>query len=209
MEKIKEQVILMAYDLFSQYGIKSVSMDDIVRNMGISKRTLYGFFPDKETLLVEGIDYINSKHEKLIAELERGPYTVVDVILLFFEELMERPRWFSKKFYEDLIKFPKAIERKEMHKEKFEVVFTRLFNRGVKEGVFQGDVNFEIVVLLAKEQLKMKHPSKNFCKHSNTDVYTTVLVAFLRGICTDKGRLILDHWVKTKQLYSVQLGQPV
>lgn len=46
----KEQVMTTALDLFSQYGIKSVSMDDIARNIGISKRTIYEFFEDKETL---------------------------------------------------------------------------------------------------------------------------------------------------------------
>ncbi|MDR1913421.1 MAG: TetR/AcrR family transcriptional regulator, partial [Clostridiales bacterium] len=48
---------MTAFDLFSQYGIKSVSMDDIARNAAISKRTLYEFFGDKETLLVEGIAF--------------------------------------------------------------------------------------------------------------------------------------------------------
>ena len=44
----KEQVMTTALDMFSQYGIKSVSMDDIARNTGISKRTIYEFFDDKE-----------------------------------------------------------------------------------------------------------------------------------------------------------------
>ena len=51
----KEQVMTTALDMFSQYGIKSVSMDDIARNTGISKRTIYEFFEDKETLLQEAI----------------------------------------------------------------------------------------------------------------------------------------------------------
>ena len=54
---IKEQIINTAFDLFSQYGIKSVSMDDVAKAAGISKRTLYESFEDKETLLIEGIDH--------------------------------------------------------------------------------------------------------------------------------------------------------
>ena len=49
---IKEQIINTAFDLFSQYGIKSVSMDDVAKAAGISKRTLYESFEDKETLLI-------------------------------------------------------------------------------------------------------------------------------------------------------------
>ena len=50
---IKEQIMLTAFDLFSEHGIKNVSMDDIAHNASISKRTLYELFEDKETLLTD------------------------------------------------------------------------------------------------------------------------------------------------------------
>lgn len=201
---IKEQIITIAFDLFSQYGIKSVSMDDIARNMSISKRTLYGFFSDKEGLLVEGLEYINSKITKYLEQLEKESLTAIDIILLCYEELMKRPRWYSEKFYEDMKRYPKALEKQESERERFTTASNRLFDRGVREGVFQAGVNVEIVALLAKEQLKMLHPSKTFSKHSNTDVYNTVLITFLRGICTDSGRKILDRWIRTKHIYNIQ-----
>ncbi|MDR0430914.1 MAG: TetR/AcrR family transcriptional regulator [Tannerellaceae bacterium] len=203
MTTTKEQIITIAFDLFSQYGIKSVSMDDIARNMSISKRTLYSFFEDKETLLVEGLKYTNDRLSNFITQLEKEEYTAIVIVILFYEELMKRPRWYSKKFYEDIKKYPKAIEKRKAEKEAFTTISTRIFNRGVKEGVFQQEVNFEIVGLLAKEQLKMLHPSKSFSKHSNEEVYNTVLVTFLRGICTDKGREILDQWVIRNKIKSI------
>ena len=51
----KEQVMTTALDMFSQYGIKSVSMDDIARNTGISKRTIYEFF-------IAGSDKVPQQH---------------------------------------------------------------------------------------------------------------------------------------------------
>lgn len=203
MVTTKEQIITIAFDLFSQYGIKSVSMDDIARNMSISKRTLYSFFEDKETLLVEGLIYNNHMLSSFLEQLEKEKHSALDIILLFYEELMKRPRWYSKKFYEDMKKYPRAMQRKESEKESFTNSCTRLFNRGVEEGIFQQEVNFEIVGLLAKEQLKMLHPSKTFSKHSNTEVYNTVLITFLRGICTEKGREALDRWVTVKKIKSI------
>lgn len=149
---------MTALDLFSQHGIKSVSMDDIARNMGISKRTIYEFFEDKETLLVKGIEYNHKKMKQVLTELEEGPYSVVEEIILFYEECM------------------------------------KLFTRGVKEGVFQKGINFEIVTLLAKEQIKMIRPTGAFLNHSVSEVYKTVLFTFLRGICTEKGLAILDRY---------------
>jgi len=203
MTVVKEQIIIMSLDLFSQYGIKSVSMDDIARNMSISKRTLYGFFEDKETLLVEGLKYINKWATQILDELEKGPYTAIDIIMLFYQELIKRPRWYSRKFYDDLIKYPKASEMKENDRAAFAEKCSDLFLRGVKEGVFQKEVNFEIMTLLAKEQSKMTHPSKTFAQHSNIEVYSTILFTFLRGISTDKGRNILERWYVKRQLYNM------
>ncbi len=185
---------MTALDLFSQHGIKSVSMDDIARNMGISKRTIYEFFEDKETLLVKGIEYNHKKMKQVLTELEEGPYSVVEEIILFYEECMKRPRWYNRKFYDDLKRYPKALELNEKNKAEFSKKCMKLFTRGVKEGVFQKGINFEIVTLLAKEQIKMIRPTGAFLNHSVSEVYKTVLFTFLRGICTEKGLAILDRY---------------
>lgn len=183
-----------ALDLFSQYGVKSVSMDDIARNIGISKRTIYEFFEDKETLLQEAIKTHNNNMRAILKELEKGPYTALDVFVLFYEEFMKRPRWYNRKYYDDLKRYPKAVEQAEKDKADFTQKCIKLLNRGAKEGVFNKDVNIEILALLAREQLKMIRPSKTFLNHSVAEVFTTVLFTFLRGICTEKGLAILERY---------------
>ncbi|MCC8143905.1 MAG: TetR/AcrR family transcriptional regulator [Tannerellaceae bacterium] len=69
---MKERILLTALDLFSQYGIKKVSMDDITRNISISKRTLYEFFENKEMLLVEGIEFNYNRMCALLDQLEKS-----------------------------------------------------------------------------------------------------------------------------------------
>jgi len=193
----------MAFDLFSQYGIKKVSMDDIARSLSISKRTLYEFFEDKETLLVQGILHNSQRVKENLEELKNGPYTALDVILLFYMDLMKRPRWYNKQYYEDLKRYPDALKTNEDIKGDFVNQSKELFDRGVQEGIFRPEVNIEIMALLAKEQLKMLQPSKSFCNHSNMEVYNTVLFTFLRGICTEKGEAILRRYA-VKLSYQLQ-----
>ncbi|MDR1556150.1 MAG: TetR/AcrR family transcriptional regulator [Tannerellaceae bacterium] len=204
MYLIKEQILMTAFDLFSQYGIKSVSMDDIARQVAISKRTLYESFADKETLLVEGIEYTRGKFAVFVSSLEKELHTAIDIFLLTFEELMKQPRWYSRKFYEDIKRYPRAMKKIEEEKEKVAGLCARLFTRGMKEGIFQTDVNFEIMALLVKEQLKMQTMPLPFSKHSNREIYSTILTTFLRGISTDKGRSILDRWLAAGMYHEIQ-----
>lgn len=152
---IKEQIMDTAFDLFSQYGIKSVSMDDVAKAVGISKRTLYESFEDKESLLTEGIKNNAESLSACLTKLGKEPFNALEVILLFYEEMMKTPRWYNEKFYEDLKKYPKAQQEIEINKAKIGKRCLDLFMRGVKEGVFQEGVNFEIMALLVKEQMKM------------------------------------------------------
>lgn len=197
---LKERITSKALDLFAQYGIKSVSMDDIAKAAGISKRTLYESFEDKENLLIDGIDFNSNHLGKLLTQLEKEPFNALEVILLLYEEMMKEPRWYDQKFYDDLNKFPKALQKLESDKAKFCKRYMDLFARGVKEGVFQDGINFEIMALLVKEQTKMLRPSNIFNKHSIAEVYNTILFTFLKGISTDKGRVILDRF-SLKQTY--------
>ena len=51
--------------------------------------------------------------------LESEPITALEVALLFYEELMRRPRWFNRKFYDDLKRYPKALQKTEEEKSRF------------------------------------------------------------------------------------------
>lgn len=198
---IKEQIMLTAFDLFSEHGIKNVSMDDIAHNASISKRTLYELFEDKETLLTECINLSYTKMRLSMKRLESEPITALEVALLFYEELMRRPRWFNRKFYDDLKRYPKALQKTEEEKSRFLKKCIKLLSRGAKEGVFQPNINFEIVALLAKEQAKMIRPSKALSNHSVSEVFNTILYTFLRGISTEKGIAILDHYLDIKHKF--------
>lgn len=195
----KKEVIVIALDLFSRYGIKSVSMDSIAKRANISKRTLYEYFADKEMLLVEAMDSNYSDYSKLVLQLEKDSESIIDVFIYFYEELMQVPRWYSQKFYEDLWKFPKAREVRDKHTSEFRAAMLRWFNKGMEEGVFHQDINFEIIVLLAKRYVKMLRPSQSFSQFSSKDVYNTILLVFVRGICTEKGCRILERHLRKKK----------
>lgn len=190
---VKERIIVSAFEQFAQYGIKSISMDTIAHSIGISKRTIYGYFNDKEELLTEGINYFSQKTRQLSDSIYKKTSSVLEAILFFHKETIKNPRWYSPRFYDDLQKFPIALKKLEEEKSNFANECLLLFMRGIKEGVFRKEINLEIIALLAKEQIVMKRPAKVFAGQSSLEVHNTLLIIFLRGISTTKGQAIIDE----------------
>ena len=190
--------MLTAFDMFSIYGIKNVSMDDIARNMEISKRTIYEIFKDKEDLLVEGMELNYRKARIYLTQLESEKFTSMEIILLFLEELLKSPRWFNQKFYDDLERFPKAKQKFEEEKNILYKRSVRLLNRGIKEGVFYQNIETDIIALLAKEQLVMLPPLEKVNNHSASEIFQVIIFTFIRGIASDKGKKIMDRFIMKK-----------
>lgn len=195
----KKEIILDALNLFSRYGVKGVSMDQIARNSNISKRTLYEYFEDKGTLLAEALELNFLEHIHLIKRLEQDSESVIDLFFYFYDKIMEMPRWYSPKFYDDLKKYPRARALQEQYRESFHVIFSGWLKKGVEEGVFEEDVNFDILICLARSYSKMIRPSHTFSQFSSKDVYNTIILVFIRGICTTKGRERLERHIRKKR----------
>ncbi|MDR1102792.1 MAG: TetR/AcrR family transcriptional regulator [Tannerella sp.] len=196
---LKEHIIATTLELFARNGVRKVSMDDIARRAGVSKRTLYEFFDDKETLLVQILETNFNRAGECLARLTKETYTALEIFLLFNEKLMATPVWYCEAFYQDICRYPEAYACMKRGKQKFLDMATLLLKQGIREGVFCSDIDFDIIALLAREQMEMSQPAGVFCKYSHTDVHNTFFLLFIRGICTDAGRKILERYSVKKQ----------
>lgn len=133
---IRERIINAVSDLFSQYGTKSVGMDDVTKTAGISKCTFYELFKDRETSLTERIDHNTGSLGQYLTESEKEPFNALEVIPLFYEEMIKSPRWFGEKFHGDLKEYSRAQRKIEVNKARMDKRRMDLFMRGAKEGVF-------------------------------------------------------------------------
>ena len=76
----RERVILKSIDLFTQYGIRQVTMDQIASELGMSKRTIYEHFRDKDTLLRECLETMNMQHTVEVNEILAGASNVIEAL---------------------------------------------------------------------------------------------------------------------------------
>ena len=85
MEELKQRIILETTKLVADHGIKAIRMDDIASHMGISKRTLYEVFGDKEALIIDCIIYIKDGAEQKSREIMAKAGNVIEEFILLFE----------------------------------------------------------------------------------------------------------------------------
>ena len=197
---LKDHITSTATLLFSRNGIKRVSMDEVARKANVSKRTLYDFFDDKEALLIAVLKKMHEPFFEHAKRMERQSETALGMILLLYEKIMEKPVWMCEYFWEDIKRFPTAIQNMKDGKYFFIKKLIELLKRGEKEAMFLSDVNYDLISLLAQQQFSKSEPSDLHKTYTPQEVHETIFFIFLRGICTNSGRDFLDKFM-AKRIY--------
>ncbi|MDR0891299.1 MAG: TetR/AcrR family transcriptional regulator [Mediterranea sp.] len=194
-KELKERIVGNATQAFTTQGIKSITMDDIAASLGISKRTLYEVFEDKETLLQECLRKTQADRDQYFAKLYEQSDNVLEVILAIFQKSIEVFHRTNKRFFEDIKKYPKAYEMVKSRRDEDSERTMSFFKQGVQQGLFRPDVNFAIVNLLVREQFDVLL-NTNICdKYPFTEVYESIMLTYIRGISTEKGAKALDEFL--------------
>lgn len=193
--ELRERIILAAVELFTTNGIKSITMDEIAASLGISKRTLYEVFPDKETLLEECILKSQKDGDIFVKEVIETSNNVLEVLLRCYQWSIERFHATNKKFFEDIKKYPKAYQLMKNTRNRSSEDTVNFFKEGVKQGIFRDDVNFAIINLLVRDQLDLLMNSDICNEYSFLEVYESIMFTFLRGISTEKGARVLEDFI--------------
>mgnify|MGYP000133273252 FL=1 len=153
--ELKKRIVETAMQAFKSHGIKSITMDDIAVSLGISKRTLYEVFANKEMLLEACILKEREDMKAYVDEMLATSDHVLEVLLKLYLHSIERFHATHKSFFEDLKKYPKVYELFKSDKKHDSAEAVSFFKEGVKQGIFRDDINFAIVNLLVHEQIEL------------------------------------------------------
>ena len=140
-EQLKGRILETAMHEFMTNGIRQVKMDDIARKLGISKRTLYEIYDNKEDLLMEGIREAENCYDHYMEVFQlKHATSVMDVFAEFYRYKVERFQNISPAFFVDLHKYTRIISYLDSVHESRNKKGKLFFQRGVEEGYFRGDV---------------------------------------------------------------------
>lgn len=137
-------------ELFHRYGIKSVTMDDVSRELGISKKTLYEQFSDKSQLVKKVIEHELSCNKRKFETTENDPENALEELFLIFSYYITMLKEHYPSFEFDLRKYyPEIYSGLKAHRrEKMMENAVKNIKRGKKEGLYRQDMNEEFIAKL-------------------------------------------------------------
>ncbi len=199
----KDRILHKSLELFSKYGFRAITMDEICTQLGISKKTLYQFYSDKDSLIDEcmEMDMDNSKSDCVIAtEMSEN---AVDEIFITLEFITQEFKDLNPIVMHDLKKFyPVTYDKLQNHINNF--YYTIIHNnlqKGISEGLYRKNLEIDILtkfrlstILLGFDQ--NIYPSE---KYSLIKVTEILLEHFLYGIVTEEGFKLINEYKKRYQ----------
>ena len=206
--ELRERIIENASMLFFRNGIKSMTMSDIANEMGISKRTLYEVFRDKEDLLEECLDYQHAKADKEIERLTEDSENVIDTLIRLYAQNFHQVFSVSKSLINDLKKYHGHLFRKIEERRKEGIYdFIPLLKKGVEQGLIRNDINFEIMMWLLKIQFNaiLDETAVSTGKYSINQFVQAIMQNFLRGIATPLGNERIDQLMEHYKDYEIKI----
>lgn len=165
-------------------------MSDVANASGISKRTLYEAFHDKEELLDICIEENMGKSKKEIEAIVKSSEDVIDTMMRIYTKYLSEMQNANKSTIHDLKKYHLPIYKKIECKQKEDTnTFIPLFQRGVEQGLIRKDLNIEITVWLLKSQFRALMDDNYIPadKYPTGEIIRTIMLNFIRGIATPLG----------------------
>ncbi|MBE3086251.1 MAG: TetR/AcrR family transcriptional regulator [Bacteroidetes bacterium] len=188
---IKNRIIEGAAELFRTYGIKSVTMDSLASHLGMSKRTIYEVFSDKDELLIGVLKWMAEKQRELVKRVLDDSenalvaiFKLLEINMVHFQDMSPAFQVDMKKYYHEVLM--KKADKCEMPDYRNNI---QLIERGIKEKLFRKDINPELINRCLYSQVRsiMDQDLYPFEQFTRREVVKNVFINYLRGISTKEG----------------------
>jgi len=192
-------------NLFLQYGIKSVSMDDIANNLGKSKKTLYQEVQDKNELVKEVIDFIKSKMLDIVKEYEMSDFNAIEKEIYHRKKYLKHYMNIKPTFLYDLRKFYAHVFEEFMSFKKELIMKTtqKIIEDGKEQGLFRQDIDsFFMAKLSVGLTFAAFHPEVDAITEddiTNKHFSNQFFIYHMNGICSEKGRKLFYQLIENDE----------
>ena len=200
MNEDQKRILQKARDLYMRYGVKSITMDDVARELGISKKTLYQFVSDKDDLVGKFIDFEIEKRQTQICDCFKQSLNAIDGIFEISFYMIKMMKEENPSTEYDLKKYHPTQYQKLLNARREGMYKYILLNlkQGKEEGLYRQDMKEELIAKLYLTRAENIHFTDLFTPEELTskDLFIELLSYHIRGIASDKGIKVLENKIK-------------
>ena len=196
--EVKDKILEVSLNLFFKYGIKAITMDDIAKEMGISKKTIYRFFKEKDDIVNQLSEAELKKNQLMMEELGKQAKDPIHEMILISTHMQKIFADINPVFFYDLHKqFSQALN--DFTKFKRECMFDNLkrnINKGIELGLYRSDldINFTAQYRVLQMDMFMGRANVEFENISFLKSHQLIMDIFMHGISTVKGHKLINKY---------------
>lgn len=197
--ELKQRILDKTENLFMRYGIKSITMDDIARELGISKKTLYQFVENKTDLIQQIFQNKIEWELGVMAQIRMEATDAIDEMMRMAKHGVEQLRELSptavydlQKYYQNTWKLMESLHQKHIY-----VIIKENLQRGMEQGLYRDNMNPDIVAKLyvAKTSFVADEDLFPLGEYNWEDLFKEFIVYHIHGIASPEGLKVLSKHV--------------
>lgn len=201
MSELRDKILIGAESLFLRYGFKSITMDDVARELGVSKKTLYQFFVDKQDLVNQCVEHylqhINGMCDSIVC---RQDMDAVSIMLRITETMSAVIKQLNPSSMFDLKKyFKSAWDKLEIDRRSFiKDTIKQNLQLGINQGLYRKDLNLDITANIYVYLVGyLTNPDEQVADFDLRIMHQELIKYHLRSICTPAGMSILEEKINS------------
>ena len=204
MDEKVERILSESLRLFKKNGIRSVTMDDVAKELGMSKKTIYQYFANKTELVEKVLSHMHDKERIPCIDKDTENMNAIDILLAVSKNVSIQLKDMNPINAYELQKYYPTIYR-EFIIRKRDHVFEQVkqnFAQGIAEGIYRNDLDIDLVARLYIQKLVDVHDPE-FLESVNFGFEKVFLVMFdnhIRGIANPDGLAYYEKQLKTSNI---------
>ena len=191
----KDHIVKVATKLFLQNGVKTVTIDRIVKELHTSKRTVYNHFKDKTSLLEACLATyhagVKQENERVIAKAENA----IEAMGHLLQHIIKRANVVNPNFFNDILHYyPGLLNTSYRNTGNFAHKNLEILAQwGIEDGIFNADMDVAVTSKTVLAMLKLLKDNDQFpiTEYSKERLTFGILIPYMKGLCTEKGVEIL------------------
>ncbi|MCU0421809.1 MAG: TetR/AcrR family transcriptional regulator [Bacteroidia bacterium] len=201
MSEVKDKILVEAETLFMRYGFKSITMDDVSRELGISKKTLYQFFADKNDLVNQCVDHHLDSMQNICNHIMNNKENdAIDMMILIADSMKDIMRQMNPSSMFDLKKYFKpAWDKLEEERKGFiRNSVKQNLELGIKKGIYRKDLDIDVISRIYSFLIGyiINPDYYDTAEMDMRSLQVEIIKYHLRSICSPKGYELLEEKIK-------------